>query len=178
MNSTADSASTKRPRLVEIRRYLPEDFERVKALTIEGFVGVSIDYLIEQQWPGTTQGSWGDRKFLDVAADLQTHADGCFVAEADGAVLGFVTTVLSQAKLQGSIRDLVVDRDARDQGIGRLLLTRALDHFRRQGMRIARIETLSHNAVGAHLYPRLGFRLITTQNHYALKLDEYDGPAT
>ena len=36
---------------------------------------------------------------------------------------------------------------------------------------IARIETLSDNAIGAHLYPSVGFELVTTQNHYAMRLD-------
>ena len=39
---------------VEIRRYRPADRERIKALTIEGFTGLGLEWLIEERWPGTS----------------------------------------------------------------------------------------------------------------------------
>lgn len=156
---------------VAIRPYRPSDRERVKILTIEGFAGVAIEHLIEQHWPGTSDLSWGERKFLTVDADLAANPETCFVAELDGEVVGFITTVISKEKGQGHIPDVAVDRSAQGRGIGRRLIGHALEFFRQRGVAIARIETLSHNAIGAHLYPELGFRLIATQNHYAMRLE-------
>lgn len=155
---------------VTIRGYRPEDRERVKALTIQGFAGVAIEYLIEQRWPGASPLAWGERKFREVDADLAGHPETCFVAVAGGKVIGYVTTTVSEAKGQGRIPDLAVDVEWRGQGIGRRLLEHALAFFRERGLTIARIETLSHNAVGSHLYPDLGFELVATQKHYAMKL--------
>jgi len=154
-----------------IRPYRAADRERIKALTIEGFAGVALEYAIEEHWPGASALSWGERKFLAVATDLDAHPETCFVAEVE-QVVGFITTEISPVKRQGHVRDLVVAREWRGAGIGRQLLSHALDLFRRHGVKIARIETLSHNDVGAHLYPTLGFQLIATQNHYAMLLDE------
>jgi len=158
------------PSEVTIREYRPEDRERVKELTIEGFAGVAIDDLIDQRWPGASPLAWGERKFLDVDADLTGHPETCFVAEAAGQVIGYITTSISAAKRQGRIPDLAVDREWRGQGIGRRLLEHALTVFRARGVTVARIETLTHNAIGAHLYPDLGFELVATQNHYAMEL--------
>jgi ribosomal protein S18 acetylase RimI-like enzyme len=161
---------------LRIRPYQISDRERVKDLTIEGFAGVAIEHLIEQHWPGAAASSWGERKFLDVDADLSAHPDTCFVAELDGGIVGYITTVITDAKRQGQIRDIAVDAALRGAGIGRRLIETALWLFRSRGVKIARIETLSHNAIGAHLYPAVGFRLIATQNHYALEMDEYVAP--
>ena len=157
--------------ILRIRMYQVGDRERVKELTIEGFEGVSLESLIERRWPGSRELPWGERKFLEVDADLTAHPEQCFVAELDGRVVGFITTRISELKRQGQIPDLVVDRSVRGKGIGRALLTHALAFFRERGMRIARIETLAHNDIGAHLYPSLGFELIATQNHYAMALE-------
>ena len=155
---------------VTIRGYRSEDRERVKDLTIEGFAGVAIEYLIEQHWPGVAPSAWGERKFREVDADLTAHPETCFVAEAGGKVIGYITTTIAETKGQGRIPDLAVDAEWRGHGIGRRLLEHALAFFRERGLAIARIETLSHNAVGSHLYPDLGFELIATQKHYAMKL--------
>jgi len=160
------------PGPMTVRPYRPADRARIKALTIQGFAGVAVEHAIEQQWPGTTTLTWGERKFLEVDADLASHPESCFVAERAGDVVGFITTAMSEVKSQGHVRDLVIDGGLRGRGIGRQLLLHALKVFRQHGVRIARIETLSQNAVGAHLYPEVGFRLIATQNHYAMRLDE------
>ncbi|HEX5416063.1 MAG TPA: GNAT family N-acetyltransferase [Chloroflexota bacterium] len=155
---------------VVIRGYRPEDRERVKELTIAGFAGVAIEYLIEERWPGASPLDWGERKFGAVDADLAAHPETCFVAEAGGEMIGYITTTVSAATGQGRIPDLAVDSAWRGRGIGRRLIEHALSFFREQGLTIARIETLSHNAIGSHLYPELGFELIATQKHFARKL--------
>ncbi|MGH2461134.1 MAG: GNAT family N-acetyltransferase [Chloroflexota bacterium] len=158
--------------LVSIRSYRAADRGRIRSLTVEGFAGVAVEHAIEARWPGVSELTWGERKFMEVVADLEAHPETCFVADIERQVVGFITTEISEVKSQGHVRDLVVGREWRGEGIGRQLLSHALETFRRRGMKIARIETLSHNEVGAHLYPTLGFHLVATQNHYAMLLDE------
>ena len=87
---------------VTIRGYRSEDRERVKDLTIEGFAGVAIEYLIEQRWPGTSPLDWGERKFREVDADLTAHPKTCFVAEAGGKVIGYITTMVVRGEGAGA----------------------------------------------------------------------------
>jgi ribosomal protein S18 acetylase RimI-like enzyme len=155
-----------------IRLYQSADRERIRALTTVGFVGVIVDYAIDERWPGTSELPWSERKFLDVSADLANHPTSCFVAELNGDVVGFITTVISEVKSQGHVRDLVVDAALRGRGVGRQLLSHALTEFRRRGLKIARIETLAHNEIGAHLFPAVGFQQVATQYHYAMLLSD------
>jgi ribosomal protein S18 acetylase RimI-like enzyme len=159
---------------VSIRPYREADREAIRALTTEGFVGVAVEHAIEQRWPETSPLTWDQRKLLDVEADLDRHPETCFVAEEGDQVVVYVTATISVAKSQGHIRDLVVGAPLRGRGVGRRLLQRAIAEFRRRGVRIARIETLGHNRIGAHFYPRLGFELVATQNHYAMVLSDHD----
>jgi ribosomal protein S18 acetylase RimI-like enzyme len=159
------------PDLISIRPYQPSDLEILERLTVEGFVGVGVDYLIDQRWPGESPLSWGARKWRGTERDITSHPEWCFVAEQNGTVVGFITTTMSEATRQGHVNDMAVDAAWRGKGIGRKLILHALDVFRQHHLTIARIETLSGNAIGAHLYPSVGFELVTTQNHYAMRLE-------
>lgn len=156
---------------VLIRLYQPSDYEIIKRLTVEGFVGVILDYLIEQRWPGESDLGWGERKWVGTERDVVGHPDWCYVAELNGDVVGYITTTMSDATRQGHINDMVVDAALRGRGIGRKLVLHVLSVFRQHQMTIARIEALAGNEIGTHLYPSVGFELITTQNHYAMRLD-------
>src|SRR5207244_6629882 len=125
-----------------------------------------------ERWAGASARPWGERQWLGTDSDLTRHPDGCYVAVVDGEVAGFITTVMSRVKRQGHIHDLAVDARLRGRGIGRQLINHALDVFRKGGMKIARIETLTQNEVGAHLYPALGFQVIASQYHYAMPLND------
>ena len=46
----------------------------------------------------------------------------------------------------------------------------ALEHFRSLGLAQARIDTLTCNEVGQHLYPAMGFRELARQVHYVMPL--------
>ncbi|MBI3973363.1 MAG: GNAT family N-acetyltransferase [Chloroflexi bacterium] len=157
---------------VRIRRCRPEDAERIKAITIEGFEPVSIEAAIDRRWPGLLPVTWGERKWRAMQPDLAKRPEGCFVAEVDGEVVGYITTTLVLEHAVGRIPDLAVDANVRGLGIGRRLLERALAYFREQGLKVARIETLGHNEIGRHLYPSVGFVVMATQVHFAMALDE------
>ena len=66
----------------------------------------------------------------------------------------------------GHIPNLAVRAGHRGRGLGRRLIEHALDHFRRQGMTHARIETLENNDAGHHLYTSMGFEELTRQVHF------------
>lgn len=62
----------------------------------------------------------------------------------------------------GSIQNLGVVPGFRGLGIGALLLLKALDGFRQQGMPRASLEVTSQNIGAIRLYERLGFRIAAT----------------
>lgn len=161
---------------VTIRAYRPEDLARLQEITVEAFEGVSIDHNIEQRLGAVRSSDWRSRKAADVACDAQRDPQGIFVAVQGEEILGYISTWMDAAASVGYIPNLAIVASARGQGIGRRLLEHAIEHFRRHGMALARIETLEQNPVGRHLYPSMGFVEVARQIHYAMRLDGPDMP--
>ena len=154
-----------------IRTYQPSDLRRLQEITAHTFGPVSIDRNMEQRLGPFGRGDWSTRKVAAIADDCAAQPDGVFVAEdARGHVVGYITTRLNPLSRIGWIPNLAVDPRHQGKGLGRALIECALDHFRKSGMDVAKIETLDQNPVGQALYPSLGFREVARQIHYAMKL--------
>jgi hypothetical protein len=64
--------------------------ESLKAITVEGFEGVSLDHGTERVLDGEFEGrDWRWRKARHVDEDVRVFAGGVFVAEANEAVVGY-----------------------------------------------------------------------------------------
>src|SRR5262249_22836646 len=73
----------------------------------------------------------------DWARFLSLQSDGCFVAELDATAVGTVTTcILGRVAWVGM---MLVEANLRGQGIGRALLTRALEFLESKGVRSVRL---------------------------------------
>ena len=151
--------------------YQHTDLKAIKTITLVGFAGVSLDHALEEKLGGDLAGhDWFWRKARHIDDDVAAHAEGIFVAEVEGKVLGYISTVLDREAGKGRIPNLAVAASARGQGIGRALIGHALDYFRREDLACAVIETLDSNPIGQTLYPATGFQEIARQVHYAQRL--------
>jgi len=160
---------------MNIRPYQPSDLPYLKALTVEGFAGVSIDHGIEQAFGPINGHDWRWRKARHIDDDVARDAAGVFVAEDTDQknkpqIVGYVTTWQDRASGIGHIPNLAVAASHRNQGLGRALLEHAMNHFRAVGLTHAKIETLAQNAIGNHLYPSLGFLEVARQVHFVARL--------
>ena len=155
---------------MHIRPYQPTDLDQLKRLTIDGFVGVSIDHGIEEQFGVINGHDWRWRKARHIDDDVARGPAGIFIAEENGQVVGYITTWQDREAGIGHIPNLAVAASHRNQGLGRALIEHALNHFRASGLSHAKIETLAQNAVGNHLYPSLGFVEVARQVHFVAKL--------
>jgi ribosomal protein S18 acetylase RimI-like enzyme len=153
-----------------IRTYQPGDLEEMKRITVEGFDGTAIDQHVERLCGVINGHDWRWRKARQITGDCEANPAGVFVAEEDGRVLGYVTTVVDREAGKGRIPNLAVDTACQGRGLGRQLIERALDYFRAEGLAVAVIETMSNNEKGQHLYPSCGFVEIARQIHFAMKL--------
>ncbi len=154
-----------------IRQFNPDDLPAIKAITVEGFTGVSLDHAVEEKLGGKLAGhDWRWRKARHIDDDAAANPGGIFVAELEGEVAGYITTVLDREAGRGRIPNLAVSALMRGQGIGRALIERALDYFRAEGMAYAAIETMASNPIGQTLYPDCGFEEVARQVHYARRL--------
>jgi ribosomal protein S18 acetylase RimI-like enzyme len=153
-----------------LRTYQPSDLDELKRLTVNAFDGIALDQRVEEHLGVLHGHDWRWRKARHIEEDVAANPAGVFVAEENGTILGYITTVLDRAAGKGRIPNLAVAAEARCKGLGRQLIEHAFDYFRREGMSYAMIETMAYNEVGNHLYPACGFVEVGRQVHFARKL--------
>lgn len=155
---------------IVIRPYQAGDLESLRRITIESFDGVSFDQIVESKFGLLNGHDWRWRKARHIEDDVTANAAGAFVAEADGEIVGYITTVIDRPSGKARIPNLAITAQARGQGLGRKLIQHALDYLRREGASYAMIETMAGNDVGEHLYPSCGFVEIGRQIHFGIQL--------
>ena len=155
---------------VTIRHYRPDDLAILRQITVDSFGSVAFDQMMEDRlgiWNGR---DWKARKADHIDDDCTVNPEGCFVAERDGQILGYITTRIDQVNSIGRIPNLAVVEAARGLGLGRRLIHHALDYFRESHMKVAKIETMASNVIGQNLYPSCGFEEIGRQVHFGMRL--------
>lgn len=154
---------------IVVRTAVCGDLKSIVDLTEKEFRSASLDAKIEDMIGGT---HWIETKAATLKGELEKNPDGCFVAVMDGEIVGYITTVIVSIASRGVIANIAVSSKLQGRGIGRKLIGRALDHFKKLGLHQAKIETLASNQVGQHLYPAFGFREVERQVHYVMPLSE------
>ena len=153
-----------------IRLYRPDDRACLCDLAVGVFAEASLDCAVEREFGPLNGTDWRGRKHEDIADDLDGNPTGCFVAELDGHVVGFITTVVDAATSVGRIPNLAVASGHQGRGIGRLLMDAALNHFETLGLLYSQIETLATNERGLQFYPSLGYREVARKVYYVMDL--------
>jgi ribosomal protein S18 acetylase RimI-like enzyme len=162
-----DRAGSK-PR-IKVRRYEQRDRRAVLQIAGRSFEGVCLDENIENAF-GKLGDSWQIHKKSAVDYDLQNNPSSAFVAIMDNRIVGFVCNRIYRSRSLGHVANLAVSTDYQSRGVGRALMLRTLEHFRNEGMKFARIETLEQNERGRDFYPKLGFKEVGRQVFYVREL--------
>lgn len=93
--------------------------------------------------------------------DEHTRPDEVLVAEADGAVVGWVRPVVATRLASNAhvfeIRGVAVDPEHQGRGIGRRLVQAAEGEARRRGARKMSLRVLAMNIVARRLYESCGY---------------------
>ncbi len=155
---------------VTVRKYHRRDRSRVLAIVEESFEGFCLESNMEEHFGRIAGTTWAERKRNGIDYDLRRHPGHALVAEVDAEVVGFLCARLYSSILTGHIANMAVASSHQDRGVGKALIRTALEHFRNEGMRYARIETLEQNYKGRRLYPSFGFQQIGQQIFYFRKL--------
>lgn len=156
--------------IVAIRPFKPADLTALRRITAESFGGVALEQILEGKFGRWNERDWRARKADHIDDDCAANPAGVFVAEGDGQILGYITTRVDRANSRGRIPNMAVVEAARGLGLGRRLITHALEYFKAEGLKLAVIETMASNPIGQHLYPSCGFEEVARQIHYAMKL--------
>lgn len=81
------------------------------------------------------------------------------VAEVDGAIVGVAVLIDTRPKTVELV-NLAVEEAFQHRGIGRKLVTRAIDDARQQGFRVIELGTGNSGIGQLTLYQRCGFRIV------------------
>lgn len=96
-----------------------------------------------------------------------------FAASADNELIGFVQMYPSFCSVDATkifiLYDLYVDEQARNTGVGALLMNRASEFARMEGASRVDLLTEFDNRPAQHLYEKLGYKR-TLENFYAYSL--------
>ena len=98
---------------------------------------------------------------------LATPENAVFVAEADGAVVGWLHVFLRpllESELTAEIGGLVVAPASRRLGAGRHLITAAESWAQAHGARLLAVRCRTERVEGNRFYEALGFRVAKVQN--------------
>ncbi len=153
-----------------IRKYRRRDREAVMRITAAGFGGFCLDWNIEQHFGELAGSTWQERKCAGVDYDLARNPEHTLVAQIDGEVVGYLCGRVYRTRSLGHVANMAVHPDHQDRGVGKALLSAALDHFRDCGLEYVRIETLEQNYKTRKLYPSFGFEEVGRQVFYFREL--------
>lgn len=158
------------PTSIRIRVARSADLSTIRELTVASFAGVTLEENVERALGILNNHDWRWRKARHIDDDFSNNRAGVFVAVTAGRVVGYVTTLIDASAGKGRIPNLAVAPEFRGHGLGRKLIERALESFRKAGLVYAMIETMAQNDAGRHLYPACGFVEVARQVHFARKL--------
>lgn len=96
--------------------------------------------------------NWGYTR-ADFLRLLTLSPEGCFVAEANGRVVGVLTTTTYDGL--AFLGAVIVSPELRGKGVGKLMMEATLEHLRSTGVRTVRLNAYL-NAIP--FYERLGFQ--------------------
>lgn len=128
---------------IMIRSYKPTDFQDIVTIERDAFAPKNPAYDV----------------FMYIS-----HGDDFLVAEMGGKVIGFVS--IMDAGVDARIMSLAVKNEFRSQGIGAILLDRAIERIRERGKLRVLLEVRTTNYTAQILYKKKGFKTISTIPYY------------
>ncbi|MDD6237402.1 MAG: ribosomal protein S18-alanine N-acetyltransferase [Clostridiales bacterium] len=108
---------------------------------------------------------WSQDAFV---AELSNPAAVTFVADVDGEIAGFINlgVVLDEA----TVNNIAVKQTYRRRGIGRALLTAAINYCQNNRLNMLMLEVRQSNRAAIALYERFGFQAVGIRKRF------YDQP--
>jgi GNAT superfamily N-acetyltransferase len=146
-----------------IRPYAQDDHREVIDLAIRAWAPVHDsmrDVMGQHVFDLHHRPDWRTKQTKDIEAVLADEGSMVWVAERDGAVVGFAAAMQHVDAQMGELTMMAVDPDAQDRGLGTELTNVATDWMRQMGMTHAAISTGGDpgHAAARRTYEKAGYR--------------------
>lgn len=128
-------------------------------------------YAQEYGWDETYE-ALAARVVADFIEQFDGRRDCCWIAERDGISLGCIFLVHHpELEKVGKLRLLHVEKMARGQGLGKVLVSECIRFARAAGYRKVTLWTQSILKAAHHIYGQAGFKLVSEQPHHSFGVD-------
>lgn len=154
-----------------IRAYEPEDRAEVVELSLRAWAPVHDsmrEVMGREVFDLHHRPDWRAKQRNDVEAVLGDEKATVWVAEEDGAVVGFVAAVLHVDEQMGQLAMMAVDPDSQNHGLGTQLTNVATDWMREAGMTHAVVSTGGDpgHAPARRTYEKAGYAPFPGVNYF------------
>ena len=156
---------------VKIRRYRPEDDERIIEITRCAWADVTLWKKLEDMYGPTGGKPWWYHKVTPLLALAKADPGRFIVAEQDGKVIGYATYGINEDTKIGQVLDNAVDPDYGGQGVGSAMHKEVLKALKRAGMKLAKVGTCEHQITAQKLYKKHGFREVMREIFFVRSLE-------
>ncbi len=118
--------------------------------------------------------AWGEYPFTQDDIDLRLKSKACYVAEADGMLVGSITLIWEDEHNWGKkgldgkagyVHGLMVRGDYRGKGLGEQMIDWALQEVRKRDRQFIRLDCPANNQGLRSYYEKLGFEQIDTEHN-------------
>jgi ribosomal protein S18 acetylase RimI-like enzyme len=148
-----------------IREATAEDMAAINAINRRTWAGsITTHELLEQRHGRLNNLPWTESITSAVAAHLARADVTTFVAEYEGAVIGFAAAQIDTAQKAdiGTVSYNAVALDYQGFGVGSALIRHVVDYLVAQGARVLTVVTVEEDTPALRIYERLGFRKLTS----------------
>lgn len=154
---------------MNIRPYHASDANAVVHLALRAWEPVfdSIRQVMEPEvYQAFYPDGWRSSQREAVKTSLAEH--DVWVAERDGAPIGFVSVMFHREDSMGEIHMVAVDPDHQRDGVGTALNAFALDQIKDAGMAVAMVETGGDpgHAAARRTYEKAGFTVLPIARYF------------
>jgi ribosomal-protein-alanine N-acetyltransferase len=133
-------------------------------LLIEKFDPVEINEILEiEKNAFEKREAFPKEYFLELS---KKWPEGFLVAKLSGEIVGYA--IGEKNKDSGLIISVAVKKEWRKRGIGRKLVEKLLENFKKEGMKIVFLHVREENRDAINFYQALGFKIIElVENYYS-----------
>jgi dTDP-4-amino-4,6-dideoxy-D-galactose acyltransferase len=144
-----------------VRRVCPEDIGLLKAIARKAYQDTRFyfDANFPRHLSELLYETWIERS-------CEGYADAVLVAQLDGVPVGYISCHLDDEPHTGRIGLVGVSSQVRGRGVGRTLVSSALEWFQNQGTQEVLVVTQGRNYAAQRLYQRCGFLTQAVQLWY------------
>ena len=155
---------------MHIRNMQKSDLGRIVEITAVAWGDMTIHKLMQDRHGVIGNMEWRERKVHEIESLCRVAPANVIVAVQTNTVVGYATFSINKEDKVGYVGNNAVDPSFQGKGIGAAMNRWIVQHFKEEGLRVARVSTMAHDFAAQRVYERRGFKEVARSIHYSLAL--------